>query len=53
MTTAHWLFGDQLGPHLLHPADSGPAPQNWATGSATSRPRPTGKACVRPWPTGR
>ncbi|MGW1067820.1 cryptochrome/photolyase family protein [Streptomyces aureus] len=24
MTTAHWLFGDQLGPHFLAPAAEGP-----------------------------
>jgi deoxyribodipyrimidine photolyase-related protein len=26
MTTAHWLFGDQLGPHFLTPGDDGPEP---------------------------
>ncbi|MFF3645664.1 cryptochrome/photolyase family protein [Streptomyces sp. NPDC002564] len=26
MSTAHWLFGDQLGPHFLRPGDQGPAP---------------------------
>src|SRR5215470_1266958 len=24
MATAHWLFGDQLGPHFLAPGDGGP-----------------------------
>ncbi|MFI9610647.1 cryptochrome/photolyase family protein [Streptomyces sp. NPDC052023] len=24
MTAAHWLFGDQLGPHFLAPGDGGP-----------------------------
>ncbi|MFF2365270.1 cryptochrome/photolyase family protein [Streptomyces sp. NPDC058122] len=24
MTTAHWLFGDQLGPHFLSPGEDGP-----------------------------
>ncbi|MEU8587391.1 cryptochrome/photolyase family protein [Streptomyces sp. NPDC048664] len=24
MVTAHWLFGDQLGPHFLAPGDDGP-----------------------------
>ncbi|UED82816.1 cryptochrome/photolyase family protein [Streptomyces profundus] len=25
MSTAHWLFGDQLGPHFTAPGDGGPA----------------------------
>ncbi|HEY3481665.1 MAG TPA: cryptochrome/photolyase family protein [Streptomyces sp.] len=25
VSTAHWLFGDQLGPHFLAPGDGGPA----------------------------
>ncbi|MFC8127116.1 cryptochrome/photolyase family protein [Streptomyces sp. NPDC057302] len=24
MSTAHWLFGDQLGPHFIEPGDQGP-----------------------------
>jgi deoxyribodipyrimidine photolyase-related protein len=28
MSTAHWLFGDQLGPHFADPRNGGPAPDS-------------------------
>ena len=28
MSTAHWLFGDQLGPHFADARDGGPAPDS-------------------------